>query len=287
MHVSREAYHAFSSPLEGRVRYMYADVKGLITTGVGNLINTQASALALPWLLADGLKASQAAVLADWNKLHADPAYYAARKWTVYAKTMLCHLSDEAIDDLVSRQLDANEAIIRKRFPAWDSFPADAQLAIMSVAWAVGAGFFLPKPKGPGFLNLARAIDAQDWEGCVAACGIREAGNPGVVPRNAKNRFCFHNAAIVKAAGAPVTELHWPNVALELSPGPGATDEQFTKASGAQAEAIAAVKTWQADPISRFVDAEYERIRNTSGARAAIDDAKDTDPSELAPESRS
>lgn len=279
MHVSREAYHAFSAPLEGRVPTMYADCLGLITTGVGNLINTQAAALALPWRLADGLKASQAAVLADWNKLHADPAYYAARKWTVYSKTMLCHLDDDAIDALVSRQLDLNEAIIRKRFPAWDSFPADAQLAIMSVAWAVGAGFFLPKPQGPGFINLAKCIDAQDWEGCVAACPIREKGNPGVVPRNAKNRFCFHNAALVKAAGLLPDGLWWPNVVVdEHGRAPAA-------ATTAQAEAVAAVTTWQADPISRFVDAEYERLRETSGARAAIDFERDTDPSELAPDS--
>lgn len=288
MHVSFEQYHQFSAPLEGRVPTMYADCLGLITTGVGNLINTQQSALALPWLLADGSKATSGEVLTDWNKLHANPSYYAARKWTVYTKTMLCHLSDEAIDALVQRQLDLNEAIIRKRFPKWDTFPADAQLAIMSMAWAVGAAFYQK------FGNLAKLIDAENWE--LAARldvpsdpksnwpgKIREAGNPGVVPRNVKNRFCFQNAAVVKAAGLEVTTLHWPEAPSSPQAAPG---DLVVKAQAAQAEAEAAVVNWQADPISRFVDAEYERIRNTSSARAAMDAERDTDPSDLVPESK-
>lgn len=213
MKFTYESYHAFSVNLEGRVATMYCDCLGLITTGVGNLINTITQAKALPWLLADGTKADMADVAADWNKLHDGAQYYAKRAWHVYAKTMRCHLSEEAIDDLCKRQLAANEAIIRKRFPAYDSFPADAQLAIMSMAWAVGAGF------ASKFPHLAACIDRQDWEGCVASCKIREGHphtgdwNPGVVPRNAKNRFCFHNAALVATEGSDPDVLHWPNVA--------------------------------------------------------------------------
>ena len=78
-----------------------------------------------------------------------------------------------------------------------------------SVLWAVGAGFYTKFP------NLARCIDAQDWLGCVASCKIREEGNPGVVPRNAKNRLCFTNAAHVVAAGLDVNETFWPVTVLE------------------------------------------------------------------------
>lgn len=262
MHVSYESYHQFSAPLEGRVATMYCDCKGLITTGVGNLINTIASAMALPWLLSDGTKASTAAIHADWDKLHNSAMDYAKWKWSVYAKTMLCHLSDEGIDELVRHTLALNEATLKKRFPAWDSFPADAQLAIMSVSWAVGAGFYVK------FQNLAKCIDEQDWEGCVASCKIREEGNPGVVPRNAKNRFCFHNASVVKAQGLPVETLCWPDVA-----GVSPVSSAATPAVMAARDAEIAQAAWHALEISPY---------DPPGAGDALleyEKASDTDPS--------
>lgn len=231
MHATYEQYHAFSAPLEGRVATMYCDCLGLITTGVGNLINTLPQALALPWLLADGSKADQADVANDWHKLHDNARYYAKYAWRVYAKLMLCHLSDAAIDDLCERQLASNEAIIKKRFPDFDTYPADAQLAMHSMAWAVGAGFTVKFP------NLARCIDRQDWEAAVGACKIREEGNPGVVPRNAKNRFCFHNAALVKAEGLGTSELYWPAVVPSLN---------AQAATAAQADADLQQAAWHA-----------------------------------------
>lgn len=201
---SYEQWHTFSAPLEGRVPFMYCDVLGLITTGVGNLINTPAQAEALHWLLADGTPAPLEAVRADWHKLHDNAQHYAKLAWFRYSAELRCHLSDAAIDALVQRTLAANEAILRKHFALWDTYPADAQIAIMSQAWAVGAAFWGKFPA------LARCIEAQDWEGCAAACTIREAGNPGVVPRNARDRFCFHNAALVKAEDLDPSILFWP-----------------------------------------------------------------------------
>jgi GH24 family phage-related lysozyme (muramidase) len=267
MHVSFDAYHEFSAPMEGRVPTMYCDILGLITTGVGNLINTLPQALALPWLLVDGTKADQADIAADWHKLHDNAQYYAARKWNVYAKTMLCHLSDEGIDALVQRQLDANEAIIRKRWPGWDKFPADAQLAIMSMAWAVGAGFYTKFP------NLAQAIDQHAWELCVQTCKIREEGNPGVVPRNAKNRFCFHNAAIVKNCGMDVAKLHWPDTAI----GPFEPAERGQAVVDAKSEAERTQRELD-DLLAKMRGESLERIQNSLGTAAqnSIDDERDT-----------
>lgn len=262
MHVSREQYHAFSTPLEGRVLSPYVDVKGLVTVGVGNLIDPISLAERLPWTLTDGSKADLAQVRADWHLLKDAAGHYSKLHWKYAAAATKIRLTDEAVDALVDRQLDANEAIIKKRFPAWDTFPADAQLAIMSIAWAVGAGFYQK------FGNLARCIDAQDWEGCVASCKIREEGNPGVVPRNAKNRFCFHNAALVKTYGVDPSVLYWPGVMSG-----GAT----TGAHEAKAEAEAAELAWRA----------VQDDLNRGAAQAQREFERDTDPSELAPESQS
>lgn len=272
MKVSYEQYHSYSAPLEGRVPTFYCDILGLITIAVGNLVNTLPQALALPMLLADGTKADQADIAADWHKLHDNAAYYAKRAWMVYTNTMRCHLDDAGIDALVRQTLAANEAIIRKRFPAWDTFPADAQLAIMSIAWAVGAGFYVK------FTNLAHCIDAQDWEACVATCKIREEGNPGVVPRNAKNRFCFHNAAIVKNCKLDAEKLFWPETAIY----PFEPAERGQAVVDAKAESEAALAAWHANPLNRFVDAAYAAVQDelNEGSGKAIRDfeAHDTDP---------
>jgi GH24 family phage-related lysozyme (muramidase) len=236
-------YHAFSAPLEGdRVPTMYCDCLGLITVGTGNLINRFDAARALPWKLADGSRADMSDVGDDWHKLANGRAYYAARKWTVYTKTMRCHLEPGAVDALCQRQLAANEAIFRKRWSDYDKFPADAQLAMHSMAWAVGAGF------ATKFVHLADRIDAQDWEGCVASCKIREEGNPGVVPRNAKNRFCLHNAAIVKTEGGDPDKLWWPAIA-DIDPYDNLARE--LDATHYRNAAELAEAAWQAHELSR------------------------------------
>ncbi len=252
MRVSREQYHSFSTPLEGRVHSAYVDVKGLITVGVGNLIDPISLAERLPWTVADGSPADLAQVRADWHKLKDAAGHYSKLHWKFAADATKIRLTDEAIDALVDRQLAANEASIKRRFPAWDSFPADAQLAIMSIAWAVGAGF------AQIFGNLARCIDAQDWEGCVATCKIREEGNPGIVPRNAKNRFCFHNAALVKAGQLDGARLFWPDVAIA----PQAIGDSPLRAAtvAAKGEAEAA--------LNDFVNSEAVRIEQRSSSQA-------------------
>ncbi len=222
MRISYEQYHGFSADLEGRVPKMYCDVFGYITTGVGNLINTLPEALALPWLLADGSPASEADITADFNHCRASASQFAKLKWMRYADQLRCHISEDAIDDLVKRTLARNEAHYRKRWPKYDAFPADAQLAINSMGWAVGAGFYLKFP------NLAKCIDAEDWAGCVASCKIRDGldtpqksdDNLGIVPRNARNKVLFANAQVVKERGLDPNVLHWPNSAKADTPLP-------------------------------------------------------------------
>lgn len=219
MRISFEQYHQFSAPLEGRVPKMYCDVLGLITTGVGNLINTLPQALALPWLLADGSKATAAQITADFELCRANKDSFAKLKWTVYAGQLKCHLAEKDIDALVQRTLDVNEGFYRKRWPKYDVFPADAQLAINSMGWAVGPAFHQK------FENLAKCIDAEDWAGCVAACKIRDGldtpskadDNPGIVPRNAGNKLLFGNAQVVKERGLDPNVLYWPKNANDAA----------------------------------------------------------------------
>jgi len=119
------------------------------------------------------------------------------------AQTRL-RVSDEAIADLVRQRLRGNEELLRKTFPLWETWPADAQLGVLSVAWAVGAGF---APKWPRFTAACRA---GDWASAQDNCRLREQGNPGVIPRNQANRLLFANALEVARQGLEPSRLYYP-----------------------------------------------------------------------------
>ena len=265
------AWHQFSEPLEGRVHSLYVDVKGLVTTGVGNLIDSMAPALQLPWrrvsdvaqLIAtdDDPLASAADIAAAWNGLKAQRDKFAKLHWKYAAKLNNLRLTDGAVDALVERVLRGNVATLRRTFVNWDALPADAQLGILSMAWAVGTGF--PKIFG----NFTRAALAGDWTGAAASCKIRDGldtpskadDNPGIVPRNAANRLCFANAALVLKGGFDIDRLYWPNV---VPPGSKAT-ELMADAK----EAIEARDVFDA-AMKKFTETEFARVRLGFGAAA-------------------
>jgi GH24 family phage-related lysozyme (muramidase) len=200
----RESWHSFSEPFEGRVPSMYLDILGLVTCGVGNLIDPVSEALKVPFYRDDdGGKATPDQVRAAWFALKERQDL--KRRGVSYARALTrLHMRDEDIDALVASRLASNEAFICKWLPAFPTIPADAQLGILSMAWAVGAGF------NRKFPTFTKAALAGDWFAAQASCTIREAGNPGVVPRNRANRVCFMNAHLVATHGLERDALHWP-----------------------------------------------------------------------------
>jgi GH24 family phage-related lysozyme (muramidase) len=209
------AWHRFSEPLEGRVEHMYLDVLGLVTCGVGNLIDSRthesaglALATALPWRRPDGTLASADEIEAQWRALRArrdlsQRHYRFARDYLETRFRYALTLTDEAIDELVARKLASNEVELRKRFPSWDSWPADAQLAVASMAWAMGPGFPAAFPTFTRLMNGGDFVTAGTLAKTGRApCDINSTGNPGVVPRNRLNR------AHLVAAGSELARLY-------------------------------------------------------------------------------
>lgn len=193
--VVHDIWHRFSEPLEGRVHWMYLDILGLVTTGVGNLIDPMPAALVLPWRWPDGSLAPRHAVEAQWSALKAAPSL--AKRHYRYAREFLeqrfrhaINLTDDDIDALVTQKLRSNETELLKHFPRWHSWPADAQLAVASMAWAMGPAFSRKFPTFTGIVNAGDFVRAGTIERSSgrAPCDIRSTDNPGVVPRNELNR---------------------------------------------------------------------------------------------------
>lgn len=253
MHPSvHAAWHAFSTPFEGRVLSMYLDIKGLVTTGVGNLIDTVHEAQKLPWRKeSSGQLATPYEIGEAWHKLKG--AQELAHKHTSHARALTgLVLTDAAVDALVERKLRENDEFITTHwFPHFQQIPADAQLAILSMAWAVGPAF---NTKFPLFTHAALA--GKWWE-CAERCTIREEGNPGVVPRNKANRICFKNASGVVSHSEDPSVLWWPRQFVN----PALRREDLTPPPGTIAEAFAAATDSRLDMQD---DARREAIRDTA-----------------------
>ncbi len=191
----RSAWRRFNEPLEGLTNWMYLDIKGLVTTGMGNLIDPVEAALRLTWHTADGAIATPDAVRREWRRIKTDlplahlGAQAARRVATLY-------LDEADIDTLIFAKLDHDEAILKANpaFADFDDWPADAQLGLLSMGWAMGPGF------GARFPHFSTACAAGDFATAAKDCTISTIGNPGVARRNVANRQAFLLAATARDA---------------------------------------------------------------------------------------
>jgi GH24 family phage-related lysozyme (muramidase) len=200
----KNAFFDFSVGPEGYVRHMYLDVKGLVTVGVGNLIDPMRVALTLPFLRGDGEKASQEEIAFEWRMMKLNKQL-AAQGHIAAGKIATLHLSDEAISELVFTVLARNDDALIHAIPAFRNWPADAQLAIHSMAWAMGTGFLA---KFPRFL---RYCFVGDWKSASRECLMNTTNNKGLIVRNHANQKLFLAADNVCKNGLDYATLTgWP-----------------------------------------------------------------------------
>lgn len=209
-------FDAFSEAFEGAVYFMYLDILGLVTTGIGNLIDDKTgrapeSALSLPWEF-DGVSATREQISEEWtgvkhtvpgDPLSISPGKDAARQgYRVLENVTNLRLTKEGVAQLVAGKRDEMwRFMVANHFPSAEFWPADAQLAALSVAWACGANW-------PALFPQCKAALAKgDFERAANLCHINTDGadripntsddNRGVIPRNRANWQLFTNAAEV------------------------------------------------------------------------------------------
>lgn len=199
----RDALFDFNAPLEGVVHWPYQDILGLVTVGIGCLIEPVGLALTVPWLG----HPDAGVIRAEWAKVN---AMAKGMHFAQYEHASSLRLNDNGVEMLLAARAADFEVTLRKYFANWDTLPADAQLAIMGMAWACGAGF--PRT----FTNFTRAINARNFTVAAQCAKIREDGNPGIHPRNLAVQLCLANAAAIDTGedyGTPA--LYWPGVASD------------------------------------------------------------------------
>lgn len=197
--IVRDNLMAFQVPMEGKVRWMYADSLGLVSIGVGNLIDPISLAYTLPSLGAPYLNkntqqpGTDAEIDADWNQIKSTGA-----GWKAAEDMTTLQITEEGCQQLVLNKADELElyftnhaedpAAHTKAFSNYANWPADAQLALMSMTWAMGAAF----ADGGKWPNFRAACTAESWLDAAANCRMV---NAWLIRRNAVNRGLFRNAA--------------------------------------------------------------------------------------------
>ncbi len=197
-----DIWHTFSEPLEGRVPFMYldsAEPRGLVTVAVG-LLCPVSYAVTLPFVHPDGRPATRDEIAAEWARVDARQDLK-RHGGMVFRNITTLRLTDAAVDALVMQKLMANDAELTRRWPAFQDFPADAQLALHSWAWGVGGAARYPKLDG--------ALAEQDFD--AAADEITMNPQRGtIVERNRRNRLLLRNAARVRDMHLDPEALYYP-----------------------------------------------------------------------------
>ncbi len=220
-------FNEVSPDLEGRLEFMYLDKKKLVTTGVGNLIDSVEAASVLPWRhkanpQGTGDLASPAEIAAEWNLVKSDPGGRSQQGGKFFKDITSLELANAAIDQLVAGKISEFEGTLKQtpQFSGFDDWPADAQFGLLSMAWALGPAFGtleLPNPKA--FPKFRAACGNLDFQEASRQCATSdEATNQGVIPRNRANEICFLFASRVVSFGVDPETMIFSNNILVPDP---------------------------------------------------------------------
>lgn len=217
----REAFVPFSTDFEGMLPFMYLDqhrdpvtkaLDPLVTCGMGNLVEPISEAVRLAWTVLGFRAAGPDEIREAWAKVKARKDL-ALQGGKAFKNVTELRLSQDAIDKLIDERLASNEVELLKFFPKLDAWCADAQLALHSMAWAMG-GDFDQHDRWPAFTAACNA-SPPNW----LEAAIQSHMSNGAPKRNAANYSLFVNAAVVDADGLNPDLLIWPaKLSLDAPP---------------------------------------------------------------------
>jgi len=215
----RAAVVPYMGKFEGTCPHMYLDVYGKVTTAIGCLIDSIPSAVTVTWIhRLTNESASMSEVAAAWTTVKAAQGM-AKLGGGAFAQLTDLRLTADGIATLVEQRLSQDEEYLRRRFHDYDDWPCDAQLGVLSNAWAAGAAWVAP--------HFDAAAKVHDWQACAGPEGDAGADpscrghawlndhldvesdplrNPGLRPRNLATKILFENAAL----GSEPSVLYWP-----------------------------------------------------------------------------
>lgn len=183
----RDEFWRRTDGMEGRKSFLYLDRLGLPTTASGCLLKTAAQALSLRWLRPDGTPATRDEIAAEWALVN-EHQELAGRVAELSLKVPRgtgagpLRLTPASLESLNQERLDATVEDLTRRYPAWETWPPQACLALLLTVWATGTASPYPKRDA--------ALARLDFKTAAEESAI--AGN---APRSAVVKALFLEAA--------------------------------------------------------------------------------------------
>jgi GH24 family phage-related lysozyme (muramidase) len=169
--------YAFTVPFEGVTDYMYLDVKGYVTVGVGFLLSTPVEAAKMGMTPADH-------VGVDWAAVKALPSGKVA-SW--YKDHTVSRLSVKGMRAEFDRRIKEMAVTLRKVYK-FETWPEACQVALLDMSYNVGAGG-MTKPGS--WRNFKAACQIQDW-----AIAAQECARKDVQPQRNKATAALFSSAL-------------------------------------------------------------------------------------------
>ncbi len=155
---------------EGRTNFLYSDIIGRPTVGVGCSVLSPGVAESLNW---SGGIDSVAVAASQWLAVkHSTPGLMAA----AYAHLTTLRLPDVEIDRLRDYRIKTTESDVIRAIRGVSDFPMPVRCAILDLAWNIGTGHLHSQYFGPAS-KFGPALYRGDWQTAAA-----ESARRGVQP---------------------------------------------------------------------------------------------------------
>ena len=194
MHPSMsEAWPRVAREHEGAVHWLYLDTVHKVTAGIGTLLDDGTgtapdSCLSLPWWTESGLPATRAQIASAWQVVKSRTDL-APRGGYAFRDVTTLRLDDRTIDGLLMARTREFWSVLSAQLVNLEEWPADAQLALMDMAYQLG-----PRFMGDRWPSFTAAAHSSDFLKCSQHCSVRQAS----AARNAARIRWFQNAAQVE-----------------------------------------------------------------------------------------
>ena len=175
---------AMLKEFEGSVPYMYLDTRGLVTVGVGHMIPSAADAKKLKFFHRKGRKhATPDEIATEYDRVDAMDQGHAA---SFYGPSAQLEMHQHEITSLLMHQIRGFETKLKANFPQFDTYPEDAQLGLLDMAYNLGTSKLISS-----FPTFCKAVKARDWKTAAAECHRNGPSDE----RNNKVKQLFLNSA--------------------------------------------------------------------------------------------
>jgi len=215
----------FTEPLEGGIKadcmFLVQDLQvatamGITFTGKNNRNAGLRMAKALDWVYKPGhpragLRCDPSDIERDYDVVLSKEAIGQKRpghlpEWKAMTN---CRITKDGLEKAVKAKAVGNINYVNtsrkgnQNLGDFDTFPADAQLCVISLTWANGNEFHYP--------GFAKGCREADWFEAAKQCGFKSKENT-LALRQKHQETMMCNAGCVKLGVADPDTLHWPKI---------------------------------------------------------------------------